>query len=74
MTLYLPRSWSKLQGGIAAGSAGCIVGILLNRFESGESDWFRFVDSNTLEVGKGLKKIRLSIAEIEELPPIARQT
>jgi hypothetical protein len=41
---------------IAAGSAGCIVGLLLNHFDSGKSDWFRFVDSNSLEVGKGFKK------------------
>jgi hypothetical protein len=53
MTIYLPRSWSLIQGGIAAGSAGCIVGLLLNRFASGKGDWFRFVDSNMLEVGKG---------------------
>jgi hypothetical protein len=52
---------------IAAGSAGCIVGLLLNHFDSGKSDWFRFVDSNTLVVGKGFKKIRLSIAAIEEV-------
>jgi hypothetical protein len=52
---------------IAAGSAGCIVGLLLNHFDSGKGDWFRFVDSNTLEVGKGLKKIRLSITVIDEV-------
>ena len=52
---------------IAAGSAGCIVGLLLNRFDSGKSDWFRFVDSNTLEVGKGFKKTRLPLSEIDEV-------
>ncbi|MFZ4477371.1 MAG: hypothetical protein ACOYPR_19400 [Saprospiraceae bacterium] len=52
---------------IAAGSAGCIVGLLLNHFDSGQRDWFRFVDSNTLEVGKGFKKIRLQLSEIDDV-------
>ncbi len=62
MTLYLPRSWSILKGFIAAGIAGCIFMLLLNRFDSDKSDWFRFVDSNTLEVDKCFNKTRLSNA------------